>query len=177
MNLLKCEYIYGNTAMDFGKKLKKMRADRGLYQRDIARFLNLRGNSYIAGVELNNQSAPVYSKLKKILDYFATIKRVPEYEVLDVLEMAAQGGLAPILNPYLGNVTSESIVFIEVYRKDGPRRSEDDRELMDAIKEYRKKCMQSGDLNPELIAIVDELADLPIEKYDSVLRIIKDLKN
>ena len=148
MDLLKCEYIYGNTAMDFGKKLKKMRLDRGLSQRHIARFLNLRGNSYIAGVELNNQSAPVYSRVKKILDYFDTIKRVPEYEVLDVLEMAAHS-----------------------------RRSEDDRELMDAIKEYRKKCMQSGDLNPELIAIVDELSDLPIEKYDSVLRIIKDLKN
>lgn len=138
-----CRYK-GWNYMSFGTLLKKLRLSRNISQRQLAKALNMRGNSYLSLVEQDEKIPFTYSTLKRIIDVFDKVKKVPNYNVLELVEGAVV-----------------------------KRRTEEDQLLFDWAATLRNECVDSGDIDPQLLGIADELGKLDPKAYPEILQMIK----
>lgn len=130
--------------MSFGSLLKKLRLSRNISQRQLCVALKMRGNSYLSLVEKDEKIPFTYSTLTRIIDVLNSVKEVPNYQILELVEGAVVA-----------------------------RRTEEDQLLFDWAGKLRNECVESGDIDPQLLGIADELGKLDPKAYPEILNMIK----
>lgn len=138
-----CSYK-GWHYMSFGKLLKKLRESRNISQRQLAFGMELRTNSYLCVVEKDEKIQPTFSTLKKLVKSLDKIKPIPKYLLLELVEAAVIS-----------------------------RRTKEDQLLFDWAATLRNECVDSGDIDPQLLGIADELGKLDPKAYPEILQMIK----
>lgn len=97
--------------MSFGKKLRKLRKERGISQQELAKKLGCKSNSYIYDIEKGN-FIPSEKKIKRL----AKALRVPLSKIKDI-----------IFESKIENFGIKDMDFINMFR-DYPNLSKKDRE-------------------------------------------------
>ncbi len=116
--------------MNFGHKLRKLREERGLSQKELAKMLGYKSNSYINDIERENFT-PSDKKIKKI----ARALTVPFSKIKDILfesKLESMGIKEPAFigllkdYPILTKRDKEAIVrfYCRMKRKNGERKNQ-----------------------------------------------------
>lgn len=100
----------------FGKKLRDLRAERGISQKDMAKAIGVSA-AYLSALEHGRRGQPTWDKLQRIIQYFNIIW--DEAEELQRLAMISDpritidtGGLTPAATE-LANLLAETIGEID----------------------------------------------------------------
>lgn len=116
--------------MAFGDNLKKLRQEKGLRQKDLAKIIGV--SSGAIGMYENNKRAPDFETLKKIAKYF----QVSTDYLLDIIDDPAEVKLAGYIVPKELCDINPNYLTIAKEMQDKEIPIEDIKKILDVLKKH-----------------------------------------